>query len=162
VLLDRDWIAAHIPHQGAMCLLDAVTSWDGDNLRGIASSHRSGDNPLRAHGRLGAACGIEYAAQAMAIHGALTAPQGAASRGGYLASVRTTTLHVDRLDDIPGDLTIEVRRFGGDDNTVLYDFLVHANGRALVEGRASAVLDAAGLHRSLPAAEHAATKEDRK
>lgn len=130
-----------------MCLLDGVVSWNGDSLCCVATSHRSGDNPLLAHGRLGAACGIEYAAQAMAIHGALTARQGARSGGGYLASIRSTTLHVDRLDDVDSDLTIEVRRFSGDDNTVLYEFLVHANGRPLVEGRAAVVLDAGGLGR---------------
>ena len=46
-----------------------------------ASSHRAADNPLRAHGRLGAACGIEYAAQAMAVHGALLAPPDSAAAG---------------------------------------------------------------------------------
>ncbi|MGA2366137.1 MAG: 3-hydroxylacyl-ACP dehydratase, partial [Steroidobacteraceae bacterium] len=25
---DRAWIVAHIPHQGRMCLLDQVLSWD--------------------------------------------------------------------------------------------------------------------------------------
>ena len=30
------------------------------------------DHPLRAHGRLGVACGVELAAQAMAVHGALS------------------------------------------------------------------------------------------
>ena len=27
-MIDRAWIAARIPHQGSMCLLDAVESWD--------------------------------------------------------------------------------------------------------------------------------------
>ena len=25
--LDHAWIAAHIPHQGSMCLLDVVADW---------------------------------------------------------------------------------------------------------------------------------------
>jgi predicted hotdog family 3-hydroxylacyl-ACP dehydratase len=54
-----------------MCLLDDVLSWDASRIRCRSASHRTPDNPLRAHGRLGAACGIEYAAQAMAVHGAL-------------------------------------------------------------------------------------------
>ena len=53
--LDRDWIAAHVPHQGRMCLLDAVLSWDASAIECSASSHRACDHPLRAHGRLGAA-----------------------------------------------------------------------------------------------------------
>ena len=73
-MLDRVAIAARIPHQGSMCLLDAVLAWDSGQIHCRASSHRQPDNPLRAAARLGAACGIEYAAQAMAVHGALLAP----------------------------------------------------------------------------------------
>ena len=73
VPLDHAWIEQHIPHKGRMCLLDAVLSWDATRIRCRSASHRTPDNPLRAHGRLGAACGIEYAAQAMAVHGALVA-----------------------------------------------------------------------------------------
>ena len=71
--LDRQWIEQHIAHKGRMCLLDEVLSWDAARIRCRSATHRSADNPLRLHGRLGAACGIEYAAQAMAVHGALIA-----------------------------------------------------------------------------------------
>jgi len=140
--LDRAWIAAHIPHQGSMCLLDSVVEHDAGQVRCTATSHRSPDNPLRSHGRLAAACGIEYAAQAMAVHGALLAAN-AAPRPGYLASVRNAVLHVGRLDDIDADLTVRAIRVTGDSATVLYDFSVRAEERLLLEGRAAIVLDAA-------------------
>lgn len=143
--LDRDWIAAHIPHQGDMCLLERVEEWDEQRIRCIASSHRAHDNPLRAHGRLAAACGIEYAAQAMAVHGALTAQQQSRPRVGFLASVRGVTLHVGRLDDIAMDLQVEAERFSGDGNNVLYDFAVRAEGRTLLEGRAAVIINAETL-----------------
>lgn len=140
--IDRAWIAARIPHQGSMCLLDHVEAWDAQRLRCRAVSHRAPDNPLRAHGKLAAACGIEYAAQAMAVHGALLAPQQARPRLGFLASVRGTVLHVGRLDDIAADLVIEIERFSGDGNNVLYDFSIHAQDRLLLEGRAAVVMNA--------------------
>src|SRR5256886_11224671 len=71
--LGRLWIEQHIPHKGRMGLLDEVLSWDATRIRCRSATRRSPDNPLRLHGRLGAACGIEYAAQAMAVHGALVA-----------------------------------------------------------------------------------------
>ena len=72
--LDHAWIAAHIPHHGRMCLLDEVLSVGvRSESPAAAAAHRAADHPLRAHGRLGAACGIEFAAQAMAVHGALVA-----------------------------------------------------------------------------------------
>ena len=54
-MLDRAWIAAHIPHQGTMCLLNAVLEWDESRIVCEAMSHNLPDNPLRAEGRLGAA-----------------------------------------------------------------------------------------------------------
>ena len=71
--LNRAWIEAHIPHQGRMCLLDEVLRWGPDRISCLSCGHRAADHPLRAHDRLGAACGIELAAQAMAVHGALSA-----------------------------------------------------------------------------------------
>jgi predicted hotdog family 3-hydroxylacyl-ACP dehydratase len=140
--LDRAWLLAHLPHQGSMCLLDAVTDWDAQHIRCAASSHRAPGNPLRAHDRLGAACGIEYAAQAMAAHGALLAAADSAPRAGYLASVRSVDLHVARLDDIAADLDVEAERLSGDDNVILYGFHVSAAGRLLLSGRATVMLDA--------------------
>ena len=145
--LDHAWLIAHLPHQGSMCLLDAVTEWDGQHIRCTASSHRHADNPLRAHDRLGAACGIEYAAQAMAAHGALLAAADSAPRVGYLAGVRGVELQVTRLDDIDADLDIEAERLSGDDNIIIYGFRVNAAGRALLSGRATVVLDAGKLEK---------------
>ncbi|MHB0973322.1 MAG: 3-hydroxylacyl-ACP dehydratase [Thiobacillus sp.] len=145
--LDRAWLLAHLPHQGSMCLLDAVTDWDGQRIRCAASSHRHADNPLRAHDRLGAACGIEYAAQAMAAHGALLAASDGSPGAGYLASVRGVELRVARLDDIAADLEVEAERLSGDDNTLLYGFRVSAAGRELLSGRAAVVLDAGKLEK---------------
>jgi predicted hotdog family 3-hydroxylacyl-ACP dehydratase len=148
--LDHAWLLAHLPHQGSMCLLNAVTGWDAQSIRCTATSHRDAANPLRAHGRLGAACGIEYAAQAMAAHGALLAQTDSAPRAGYLVSVRGVELQAVRLDDIATDLEVEAERLSGDANTVLYDFRVSAGGRELLSGRAAVILDAAGLDASEP------------
>lgn len=139
-MLDRVAIAARIPHQGSMCLLDAVLAWDSGQIHCRASSHRQPDNPLRAAERLGAACGIEYAAQAMAVHGALLAPEGAPPRPGYLASVRSVQLAVDRLDDLPQDLDIVAERLSGDENNILYHFRVEHAGNLLLSGRAAVML----------------------
>jgi len=142
-LLDHAWIARHIPHQGSMCLLDYVEAWDQQRIECRATSHRAADNPLRAHGRLGAACGIEYAAQAMAVHGALLAPPDSTlARVGYLVSVRGTQLHVPRLDDIAADLLVEATCITRSGNNILYQFSVSAAGRVLLDGRATVVLDA--------------------
>jgi len=123
-----------------MCLLDRIDAWDDVRIRCTANSHRRTDHPLRAHGRLGVACGIEYAAQAMAAHGALRAAVDAPPRAGYLTSVRGVRLLVARLDDIAADLTVVAERLSGDDNTLLYGFSLAAGDRLLLDGRATIVL----------------------
>ncbi len=126
-----------------MCLLDYVEAWDPQRIQCRASSHRAADNPLRANNRLGAACGIEYAAQAMAVHGALLAPPDSShARTGYLVSVRGTQLHVPRLDGIVADLRVEATCITRSENSILYQFSVSAAGRLLLDGRATVVLDA--------------------
>ena len=144
-MLDRAAIAARIPHQGTMCLLDAVVGWSADHIACRASSHTDPANPLRADGRLGAAAGIEYAAQAMAVHGALLAAGDGPPRQGYLTSVRGVELHVARLDDRPGHLDVRAERLSGDAGHILYQFSVEHDGRCLLAGRAAVVLDASAL-----------------
>jgi predicted hotdog family 3-hydroxylacyl-ACP dehydratase len=129
-----------------MCLLDEVLSWDTVRIRCRATSHRLADNPLRAYGRLGAACGVEYAAQAMAVHGAIMAhDSGTPARAGLLASVRNLVLRVSRLDDLDADLIASAERLAGDESGTLYGFAVSSGGRELLSGRAGIVF---GVKRS--------------
>jgi predicted hotdog family 3-hydroxylacyl-ACP dehydratase len=79
--LNRAWIEARIPHQERMCLLDEVVECNAKYIRCVTATHRASDNPLRSHGRLGSAGGIEYAAQAMALHGALAGTATSAATG---------------------------------------------------------------------------------
>jgi predicted hotdog family 3-hydroxylacyl-ACP dehydratase len=145
VPLDRHWIATHIPHAGSMCLLDEVLNWDSTHIDCRSATHRAADNPLRAHGRLGSACGVEYAAQAMALHGALVAGRTSAPAAGYLAGVRAVVLNVERLDDIQNDLLVSGERMHGDAAVVMYQFSVRDAARSLLTGRVTIVLDAAAF-----------------
>ena len=98
--LGRDEILTLIPHGGAMCLLDEVLDWDAAAIHCLSHRYRAPDNPLRrADGTLGSACGIEIAAQAMAVHGRLTAPAEGTPVPGYLVSLRDVRLASPRLDD---------------------------------------------------------------
>ena len=144
-VVTRDEIARLIPHRGAMVLLDGVFSWDKTSIRCWSSRHRAPGNTLRQEGRLGALCAIEFAAQAMALHGGLAGNVGAGPRAGYIASLREIACRCDRLDDIAGDLEIEARQLMGEAAQVVYSFAVRGDGRELVAGRATVILDAEAL-----------------
>lgn len=139
--LDRDGIAARIPHSGSMCLLDGLLGWTADTVRCRASSHRDAAHPLRSPGGLLSPVAIEYASQAMALHGGLLAAPGSQPSAGFLATARNVNLHVSRLDDVPGLLLVTAKRLAGADATALYHFELHdEGGRLLVDGRATVVL----------------------
>ncbi|MED5618424.1 hydroxymyristoyl-ACP dehydratase [Ideonella sp. BN130291] len=140
--LERAGIAARIPHQGSMCLLDRLDSWSATEVRCSTTSHRAPANPLRTPSGLLMPCAIEYAAQAMALHGALVAPAGEGPAPGYLASVRGVRFAAARLDDVAGRLQVLAERLAGDVNQILYRFVVSdERGAPLAEGRATVVLN---------------------
>lgn len=140
--LDHAAIAARVPHAGTMCLLDRCEHWNADSIRCRATSHRDRANPLRSAGGLLAPAAIEYASQAMALHGGLAAAPGVPPRPGFLAAARGVRMHVPRLDDVEGDLVVVATRVAGDERQALYRFtLEDAAGRRLVDGRATVVLN---------------------
>jgi predicted hotdog family 3-hydroxylacyl-ACP dehydratase len=129
-----------IPHAGPMCLLDGVRSWDSTRIRCFSQSHLHPGNPLRAGGLLPAICGIEYAAQAMALHGGLTGAVRGKPAAGYLASVRDVSCHAERLDT-EGELVIEAEQLAVNDLSVMYRFTLSVNGVAVLDGRATVILE---------------------
>jgi predicted hotdog family 3-hydroxylacyl-ACP dehydratase len=141
-LIGKDGIAALIPHSGAMCLLDEVRFWDDSTIVCVASSHRAADHPLATGGRLDVVCGIEYAAQAMAVHGGLTSPAEEGPTAGYLASIRQVICHTGRLDLLPGELEVMATRLTADRAGAVYSFVLRCGTATVLEGRAAVVLDA--------------------
>jgi len=145
--LDRAAILALIPHQGPMCLLDRVVAWDETGIECVAVNHRDPRHPLRSASGLLASAAIEYAAQAMAVHGALCSRAGSASRApGFLASARDVRLACWRLDDLPpascDELVLTSERQAADATRILCSFRLHHAGRELASGRVAVVLDA--------------------
>jgi predicted hotdog family 3-hydroxylacyl-ACP dehydratase len=130
-------IHALIPHAGTMVLLGRVEAWDTDSILCRAVSHLDTGNPLRRDGQLAACCGLEYALQAAALHGALTAG-GVAQRAGYVAALRAVSLHVDRLDIAGfGELRVAARLERQEGSGTIYALEIQAaDGAPLLSGRA--------------------------
>jgi len=138
--LGREQIEALVPQRGAMCLLDRVVSWDDAAIVCASESHRRPDNPLRARGRLHAVAGIEYAAQAVALHGALAARRGRPIGPGVLASLREVELLAERLDLVESELLASAEALVVEQRHMLYAFRVEGDGRVLLTGRAAIAL----------------------
>jgi predicted hotdog family 3-hydroxylacyl-ACP dehydratase len=143
-LMQHDGIAKRIPHAGTMCLLDSLHAWDDDHIVCSATSHTNPANPLRSERGLLASAAIEYAAQAMALHGGLIAerrdPQ-AQPVPGFIAAARGVKLHQVLLQSLPSPLIIEARRNMAQGDNVIYDFKVTAGRMLVAEGRATVMLN---------------------
>lgn len=130
-------LARLLPHQGAMCLLERVIDWDERHLIAVTDSHRRMDNPLRRAGRLDCVHALEYAAQAMAVHGALREQhEGRSMSGGLLAAGRDLRFAVERLDTLAGPLTVAVTEELAHAGSLAYRFRIDGANATVAEGSA--------------------------
>lgn len=138
--IGRDGIAALIPHQGAMCLLERVVEWDSERIVLSTTTHRSSANPLRLDGRLRAIHLCEYGAQAMAVHGGLRAQSaGKIAKPGFLVSLRDVQLHIDFIDSLDGELRVSAQRLLEASGSWQYSFTVEHGNALLASGRAAVI-----------------------
>lgn len=136
----REQVAALVPHQGTMCLLDEVQEVTDDSVRCLSRSYASPDNPLRRQGRLAAVMLCEYGAQAMAVHGGIRAhAAGRRPPSGWLVALREVELNVDRVE-VAGALEVVARRLAASDTAWQYEFAVTQAGHLLARGRATVKL----------------------
>lgn len=132
--LGRDELASLVPHGGSMCLLDAVRYWDDGRIECLAHNQADVANPLRADGRLHAVNAVEYAAQAMAVHGGLV-DGSAGGRPGMLVSVRNVRWRAQWLENRRGPLKVNCRRLGADNTGVMFEFEVTDGDGPVATGR---------------------------
>ena len=117
-----------------MCLLDRVVAWDQHSIRCTALSHCDLDNPLRECDGLPVWAGIEYAAQAAAVHGALMHPQ-SAPRAGVLAALRNVSAACEWLDPIDGELVFDATLLHADAAGGIYRFEAYNGETMLLSGQ---------------------------
>lgn len=139
-MIKHDELCRLIPHGFDMCLLDRVEFWNGDKIICLSNSHLLETNPLRRSESLSSVHLLEYAAQAMAVHGGLhNRDQGLHMTEGYLAALRDVKLSLCELDKIQSELHIEANKILSQDGNMIYAFEVSSEGTVLASGRATVV-----------------------
>lgn len=124
-----------------MCLIDSISAWDDDQIHCHTKTHLNETNPLRRKGQLTCVHGIEYAAQAAALHGALLARRsGMKLPAGHLAAVHNVSFEIPRLDEIMTPLDIMAKRLVVLGNSFIYAFELRAEGRPVISGRLSVII----------------------
>ena len=141
VKLNSREIAQRLPHGGNMCLLDGVIEADSDSLTALASSHLDDDNPLRMDGKIATVNGIEYAAQAMAVHGSLLSSAASETpQVGYIATVRNIEMTTPFIPETGASLLIKVQQLMSDSNGFTYQFHIHCEQQRLISGKITVFL----------------------
>lgn len=149
-MLSKENWAHLIPHQGAMCLLDTVIDHDATRIHVRTATHADPDNPLRADGRLHSIALCEYGTQAMAVHGALRAREaGGCAKPGMLVSLREVQLHVEYIEDMPGELDVYAEQLLDAGSSLQYAFRVEHAGCMLASGRAAVLVQPEGGRRGM-------------
>jgi predicted hotdog family 3-hydroxylacyl-ACP dehydratase len=137
-VLDHAAVVGLIPHQGRMCLLDRVDSWDATSIRCRSGAHRDPANPLRRGGRFAGVCTIELGLQAVALHGALAA--GGPQAHGFVISLRDVEIRAAFADNLPDPLTVEATVLAAERRGCLYRFAVSAGNEPVSSGQATIMI----------------------
>ena len=139
--IDQQAIGKILPHAGSMILLEQITSASADTLYASTQSHLDKSNPLLLNKQLNSINGIEYAAQAMAIHAHLIADTTQKQpQSGYLATVRNTTIDHPYLSQSKSELIIKVIRIMADQKGFSYNFQIYDNEQSYISGRITIIL----------------------
>lgn len=133
-----------LPHSGRMRLIDRIVSFDESRIVCESDSHRAIDHPLSFNGALPAACGLEYGAQVMAIHGSLLEARARSEptrpRHGFLIAASDLRWTIERLDLCEAPLVIEAASEFRSQRQVAYRFEVRVQDQCVLSGRAMVLL----------------------
>ncbi|HED33709.1 MAG TPA: 3-hydroxylacyl-ACP dehydratase [Gammaproteobacteria bacterium] len=109
-----------------MCLLDSIKSWNKKQILCVVSSHQKENHPLRNSEGLPMTSLIEYGAQAIAVHGCLSADNSSVMKEGYLVALRDIKLAQGWLSDIQSEIEIFAECIYAESGNMIYSILVHA------------------------------------
>ena len=147
-----------LPHAGAMRLIDHVLSWDQGMIQCSTATHLCPDNPLRQGGDLPAWSGLEYAAQAFALHGVLVNLENESGESGSLAVSKPVEAYVvtvqemncleDSLLTCAAPLLITANMVFSQGESAVYEFMIAVQDRdvkprPLVTGSVGVMLSSA-------------------
>lgn len=139
-MIKHDELCSLIPHSFDMCLLDQVEYWDEDEIICLSNSHLLKTNPLQRDKTLSSVHVLEYAAQAMAVHGGLhDREKGKQMTEGYLAALRDIKLNLCELNQLSNNLRIEAKKILSQGGNMIYNFVVTSSEVELASGRATVV-----------------------
>ncbi len=135
MLLNRDQIAALLPHGNAMCMLDEVVSWDVEQIHCRSHHFARDNNPLLENGQLEIVILIEFAAQTAGVHAALLHPlQEGVPLPAYIGAVKNVEL-LKPVSDNAGAIELKAHCLLNNSSGAIYDVIAQQQDAILMRGR---------------------------
>ena len=146
----REEISIYLPHKGTMMLIDKIESFTENEIIAKSINHLDINHPLLKENRLGLAIGIEYAAQASAIHSRINAEVNIQNIDKHLPNVQTSLAPIipgklvsvreincfSKYLNIPKtSLIISAKQEQVSAQALIYSFLVANENQKLISGR---------------------------
>lgn len=128
----RSEIVDLLPHGEALCLIERVCEQTPDRIRCKARGPAAEEHPLRHEGRLASVNAVELAAQAAAIHGALS--RDGSARRGMIASIPRISWSHGAFSAEAATLDVSCVRVSADSHYSAYDFSVDDSLGVTVQG----------------------------
>ncbi len=127
----------HLPHGGNMQLIKKVKAWDEHSIHCQTNSHLSRSNPLLDASHLPATSAIEYAAQALALHGVIKKQaKGLLDQANKAFVVSAKGLHFDQVNLSQFEQTLDVSAtvLIGNSQSAVYSVQVSAGDHCFLKG----------------------------
>lgn len=121
---NKQEVASCLPHKGPMVLLENVLHCTEEGLECETRTHLQVEHPLSIEGQLSIFVGVEYAAQAMALHKSLNAVGDGKVRSGFVAVTSNVTPYLDFLNQASGALNVVVNMLDSSGGGSLYEFRI--------------------------------------
>jgi predicted hotdog family 3-hydroxylacyl-ACP dehydratase len=133
-MLNREQIAALIPHGNSMCMLDEVVHYDRDHILCKSLHFARYENPLFETTPTNSLLLIEYAAQAAAVHSALLQSSLGKARPAFIGAVKQVEL-LKSVSDNATPIEVLARCLLNEDKGAIYEISVSQHGDVLISGR---------------------------
>lgn len=135
--VNKQEVARCLPHEGPMVLLERVLQCTEESLECETSTHLQPEHPLSIEGQLSVFAGVEYAAQAMALHKCLNAESDGKVRSGFVAVTSNLMPHLVVLNQASGTLNVAVNMLDSSGGGSLYEFHISHGQKKLpvLDGR---------------------------
>lgn len=135
-MLEKNSFSNYLPHAGSMLLIENIIKFDNESLKAKAIIDHLNPTPMHSGEKLGVFSLIEWGAQAVGIHLALSSQELLQNKStGYISQVVNARIFKRWVDN--GLINIDVQQLIYTTNVTQYRFCISQNNNACLQSEIS-------------------------